>query len=147
MIIVGLGKESKKIAYLGVLKCANCRNHTHFSLYEVANKLKLYFISVANISKKYYSVCDICNAGNEISSEKKQKILINCAKIPDKATFIKVKVILDETVKNMFIHTGQFSDELFYEAVGELKKSFPEKQVDYIVQNYLNWFFDEDTPK
>lgn len=66
MIFASWGKDSREIGYWGILKCSNCKNYGHFSINELTNKVKLYFITVAKYDKKRYLICPICNAGYEI---------------------------------------------------------------------------------
>ena len=143
MIIVGLGKDSKELAYLGVAKCPNCRNHSHFNLYAIADKLKLYFVSITNFSTRYFTVCSTCNAGFQVDKGKKEKILACSARIPDKNTFDVIRNRLDDTVRTL-TKDGLFSQEGLLQAVNGLKNSYRPEHVDCVVNCFFNWMFDDD---
>lgn len=69
MFVASWGKDSKEIGYWGILKCENCKNYTHHVIYERANKVKLYFVTVAKYKKERYLVCPVCNAGYELQED------------------------------------------------------------------------------
>lgn len=75
MIIFGWGKKAKEIAYLGIHKCSNCKNYCRFDLYELANRISLYFIPVAKWGKKSYRVCSTCETGFEVAQPEKTELL------------------------------------------------------------------------
>ncbi len=143
MINVGLGKDSEELAYLGCVKCPNCKNHSHFSLYAVTDKLKLYFVSVTKFNTKYFTVCSICSSGYQVDKNKKNKMLVESSRRPDKKTFTVIRDRLDETV-SAFKNAGYFPQEDFLEKVGALKKLYPSEHVDYVVHSFINWIFDEN---
>ena len=90
MIIIGWGKQSKKIADVGIMKCKNCNNYSAFEVRELASNIKLYFIPLVKWDKKTYLVCTTCDAGYELNEEGKKEILQETIKIPDNETSIEM---------------------------------------------------------
>lgn len=64
--IFGWGKNSKEVGYIGLHKCAVCSDYSHFTIHEVANNVKVYFIPIAKFNKKRYVVCQKCQNGWEL---------------------------------------------------------------------------------
>lgn len=70
-VIFGWGKKGKPIGYVGIDKCPNCRHYVHFSIYEYANRVNVYFVPVAKFNKKHYLVCPVCDAAYELTGDLK----------------------------------------------------------------------------
>lgn len=145
MIVAGWGKGSKKLAYLGIAKCGNCKNWVHFNLFEVANKVSVYFVPVAKFNKKYYMVCGVCNAAIEISAEQKDEALKASLALPGSDT---VQVIWDG-LGDAFKTAAAAADpgKAIDDAIDDLKTIYPGDHVDYVTQTYVKWLKDEDRPK
>ena len=84
MIIAGWGEKAKELAFVGINKCPKCKNHVPMDLYELANKVSLYFIPIAKFNKKYFVVCSLCENGFEIDEEGKLKFLRISTELPNK---------------------------------------------------------------
>ena len=89
-IIWGWGSKSKKIGDAGYMNCNNCNNFSWFTIRQLAKEFNLYFISVAKWNRKYYLVCEICNAGYEIDKDKINNILFESQNIPDQIKFDEI---------------------------------------------------------
>lgn len=84
LFLFGWGKDVKKISYLGMDYCENCKNISHFYMYEMSKKVDVYFIPVARFHKKYFVACDICKYGNEVNNEEKNELIMRFISIPSK---------------------------------------------------------------
>lgn len=71
-IIFGWGKKGKKIGYVGIDKCQNCKHYVHFSIYEYSNRVNIYFVPVVKFNKKHYLVCPVCDAAYELTGDLKE---------------------------------------------------------------------------
>ncbi len=144
MIIIGWGKQSKKIADAGIMKCKNCNNYSAFEVRELANNIKLYFIPIAKWGKKTYLVCTICDAGYELNEEGKKEILQETIKIPDNKTSIEIF----NKVDSLFVKYAEskamkdlkgWDREVKRELKGE---GYREEDIDYILAIYAESLLD-----
>ena len=84
LFLFGWGKDVKKISYLGMDFCENCKNVSHYYMYETSKKVNIYFIPVARYNKKYFVACDICKYGYEVNNEEKDELIRRFISIPSK---------------------------------------------------------------
>ena len=151
MLLVGWGKGAKQIAYLGVYKCSNCKNYSHFHLYELANKIKLYFIQVAKFNKKYIIACETCEAGHEIDEETKNNLLQISVEIPNRDGFIEIWNYNDERLIARIKIQNNLDDKWFEHIINETRdvfcKRFNISQINHVIKKYAEFFQDEDRPK
>lgn len=149
MIVFGWGKDAKKIAYLGIVKCSRCRNYSHHFIYEVAKKINVYFIPVAKYDKKYFVACNVCNGGLEIEEAQKQEFLQKSLKIPEPN---KVNAIWTACINTMnrYISTPDTAslpgDELFKNIMNELKQTYQESEAWYVLSIFLEYLRDPERP-
>lgn len=150
ILIAGWGKNAKEVAYLGVLKCDNCKNHSHFSLYEVANKVTVYFIPVARFNKKNIIGCSICECGWEIDETSKQQLLRENMGTPSKEIFISIwDEISDEINERLY---GKDDSSIDLESVIEeistkLKRTYTGRHVETVMMRFLGCAMDTDKPE
>lgn len=149
-MIVGWGKYAKKIAYLGIMKCNNCKNYSHFHLYELSNKVKLYFLPVAKLNKKYFYACEICEYGNEIDLKKCEELLKISVEIPEQDIVTNIWKTLDSKLYEK-IKNNESSDEFINDLVSEIRNLFKTKlnqnQIDYVMDMYVRYLSDKDTAR
>lgn len=69
MIIIGFGKDAKKIADAGDHHCPRCHNQCLFQVVEIANRLAIFFIPAARWQKKYFLSCSICHYSYPLGRE------------------------------------------------------------------------------
>ena len=150
ILLAGWGKDAKEIAYLGVLKCPNCKNHSHFYLLEISSKATLYFIPVAKFNKKSYLACEICNQFWEINEKTKSEMLIENIKNPSKELFIKIWEEVDSIINNHFSDKEVTPEELgkLIEQIPEkLKGTFTERHIEVVLSTYIEYLADTDKPR
>lgn len=75
LVLFGRGRETREIARSKVRRCPNCHNAVQFVLYEVKDKVNLFFVSVATYRTQYFLACGICNVGFELDEEDKEEFL------------------------------------------------------------------------
>lgn len=67
---IGTVEGLKKLQKIYSDKCPHCNNTVDFELVQRVKKFTMYFIPVASWHKQFYTVCPICDWGQEISLEK-----------------------------------------------------------------------------
>lgn len=75
LVLLGRGRDTKVIARSKKRKCPNCHNTVQFVLYELKDKINLFFISVATYRTQYFLACSICNMGFELDEVDKEEFL------------------------------------------------------------------------
>ena len=78
----GTKQEMEMLGYLGVTSCQNCNNSAHHMLYQLVKSASVYFVPVAAWGKGNYVICEVCNAGTEVSDDQKDFLLQECRQIP-----------------------------------------------------------------
>lgn len=145
MIIIGWGKQSKKIADAGIIKCKNCNNYSAFEVRGLASNIKLYFISVAKWNKKTYLVCTVCDAGYELNEKAKKEILQDVIKIPDNKTSIEIWNRIDslfvEYTRRKKLKNLEGWDKYIKEKL--IKENYKEEDVNYILPIYAESLLDD----
>lgn len=163
LFLLGWGKNAKKIGYLGISKCKNCKNYTHLYIYEIANNINIYFIPVAKFNRKYIVACELCKAGIEITPETKNNLIEKYCSImapPEETVRIwntirdKISDLLVEySIKlnsnkfnknNLDIELKQRKDKIMQ----EVKETTMYKLcVEIIYEEWLQSINDEDNPE
>jgi hypothetical protein len=155
MIIYGWGKDLKKIAYAGIEKCSNCKNHSHFWIGETSSHATLYFVKVAKWNKKYYFCCETCQRGFEIAPGRLDELLRASVKLPSQQQCREIWDHLDLAARHA-LDQKLPPDELvkhFFQTIGDdvalLKKKFQAEYVDYVAGVYVRYQMDrgDDEPK
>lgn len=148
MIITSWGKKAKLIGYIGIMKCPNCKNYTHFSLYELFSNIKLYFVTVAKYNKKRYVVCSICEAGLELNEEDYNALV---SALPQRFNEMKTTEIWNYITDKINAHTDGylFSEEVFESFITNLKEELFEKygneeNLNEIITTYFKQLTDDD---
>jgi hypothetical protein len=75
LVLFGRGRDTKEIARSRTRKCPNCNNTVPFVLYELKDKVNIFFISVASYRTQYFLACSICNVGFELDDNDKEEFL------------------------------------------------------------------------
>lgn len=140
MLIAGWGGKEKPVGFLGIEKCDNCKNYGFFNLFEISKKISLFFVPVANYSKKYYAVCEICKAGYELDDEGYKKMLAESTKIPDRDTIADIWNDIDARVLKEF--GGKKSSATSMEKTLEkIKKEISHEWGDKVTKDNINYVF------
>lgn len=144
MIIIGWGKNSKKIADAGIMKCKNCNNYSAFEVRELTSNIKIYFIPIAKWGRKTYLVCTVCDAGYELNEENKKEILQETVKIPDNKTSIEIFNKADSLfVKYAEGKTPKDLKEWDREVKKGLEEEgYKEEDIDYVLPIYAESLLD-----
>jgi hypothetical protein len=142
-VLAGWGQNAKPIAYVGIIKCPNCRNHGHFHLYEVAKKASVFFVPVAKWGRKYYMVCGVCEAAVEVPEPEKDTILAESVELPSMEVATDIWNELDEA-STKAIASGLDGERAFDEAVARLEEQYPAQHVHYVCSAFGRYLLDED---
>jgi len=148
-IVAGWGKKAKQLAYCGIIKCGNCKNYSHFLLFEMATKISVFFVPVAKFSRKYYVVCGLCEADAEVSQGDKDGIIQESLSLPDINTATEVWTAIDGIVAES-VKAGTFNAagaDAFGQAIDQLAQKYPESAVDYVRSVYSVYLQDPDPPQ
>lgn len=152
-IFFGWGKKGKVVGYLGIEKCPNCKNYSHFKLYEYANNFNLYFIPVAKWNKKLYLVCSSCDVAWELDNELKEEMLDRALRGPSQDIVNKIWDRVDEIVGRDFSVILEKDPENWVElmvekCISELCDEFSDiAAIRELTLKYLQCSFDEDKAK
>ena len=152
MIFVGWGKDLKKIAYAGIEKCANCKNHGHFWICEQSSKATLYFVKVAKWNKKQFFMCEKCKRGWEIPEEKQAELLKMTVGLPtiEDCTQIFTQLTLAYNGAEAANRGKEEAEKMesirisVTEKITELEKTFQGDYVEYVVSRFLPYVNDRD---
>jgi len=142
-ILIGWGKDTKSLAYLGIARCSNCRNYDHLYLCETSSKVTLFFVPILKWGKKYFKVCNVCDARQEISEAKKTALLAESrgaranAKIPSCKQAASIWQTLDSTVAGYGVNGPGLESQLG-KVVARLEERYSEKHVKYVVSVYMD---------
>ncbi len=145
-IVAGWGKDAKAIAYMGIMKCPNCRNYDHFHLYEVAKKVSAFFVPVAKWGRKYYMVCNVCEAALEVTESEKDEFLRESMELPGAEVVAAIWGELDTTVLRSVEEELDTEKEL-EAVVARLEGQYPKQHVEYVCAVYGESLQDEDQPE
>jgi zinc ribbon protein len=146
IVIAGWGKRGKELAYIGLAKCSNCKNYGHFKVFELSDRVTLFFVPVAKFNAKTYLVCEICDCGFEVDGDGRAEILRDSATVPDRDTVGAIWNELDREIAQYQKDEAQ-GTEAIDAAIESLKARFPPETVDYVRAWYANFLTDEDRPK
>lgn len=154
MIIAGWGKKGKEIAYFGYMKCEHCKNHSEHRLFEIANRVTLYFIPVAKFNYHYYLVCEICDMGREIDKDRKDEALRLTLHIPDSMNFRWLWRELDNELNNSItdiadqkITPSELFDHVKEKYMRRFEGHFPTNQLEYVYNRFVLRVTEDDGPK
>ena len=150
MILVGWGKNAKKIADLGMAKCHNCKNYAWFEMYEVSKKVKAYFIPVAKFGVQYFAVCTVCNHGESISRDRKGEVIRQSISIPEKhqvvAIWTELSDIVDKNREELY-GNGYLNENLLQAKAALLSQMYGSQNLDYVMKIFFNYITDENLPR
>lgn len=152
-ILFGWGKKGKVAGYVGIDKCPNCKNYSHFQLYEYANNVNLYFIPVVKWNKKIYLVCSSCDAAWELNDELKEEMLDKALKSPSPDIVNKIWDKVDEIVDKDFAAIIEKDPENWVElmvekCIAELCDEVSDvAAIREVTLKYLQCSFDKDKAK
>lgn len=146
MLLVGWGKKAREIGYYGISKCPNCKNYTHFSIYELHNNIKLYFVTVAKYNKKRYLVCPVCEYGIELSPETFDEVIKELPQRFSKEVMTEIWNYISKKVNmNDEINSKDQIESLIYDTQKELIERYGnEKNVNNMVVTYFTFLLDKD---
>lgn len=147
MIIAGWGKKAKELAFVGIHKCPKCKNHVPMYLYELANRISLYFIPVAKFNKKNYLVCSLCENGFEIDEERKNIFLQASTELPDSTQVLLVWKELGNRLKEKVASYQEGQPCPMDQVVEDLLGLYPEDTIYYVVECAEAMILDEDRPR
>jgi hypothetical protein len=71
----GTHTAAKKIKYLGDMECENCKTNRPFYLYELKNRITLFYVPIVKTSQKYAIMCSKCETGYYVDENKKNELL------------------------------------------------------------------------
>jgi hypothetical protein len=153
IMIVGWGRESKQLAYLGIRKCPNCKNYSNHHMYLTQRKVTAYFIPVAKFNKKYFYACAICQAGYEIEESSKDDFLSYSARIPNEFDFNRIwdaieaefRTYLLVDVEKLLREENFSFDGPIANAFNRTKSYCTEMQFQLVLEVFLEAFGDKDT--
>lgn len=149
-VFFGWGKKGKIAGYVGIDKCPNCKNYSHFKLYEYANNVNLYFVPIVKWNKKLYLVCSTCDAAWELKDDMKSEMLDKALKTPAPQIVNKIWNKVDEIVAKNLENVIKKDSENWVEliiskCVAELCDEMPDIAIiREITLKYLQYIFDED---
>lgn len=153
-IVIGWAKDAKELAYAGIEKCPNCKNWAHFTVYEFAKKVSVFFVKVARFSKKYYLVCNVCQAGAEISPREKDEFLRGTISLPSQEEVEEIWSRLVEiwsdfcaSSMNRGKQKNQFKEEVVETEMELLKQEYAPQDVDYVSSRFYQYLLDNDRPR
>jgi hypothetical protein len=147
VIILGWGNKGTHLAYLGIDKCANCKNYNQFNLFEFSKRVTAYFIPIAKFDKKFYCVCRVCDAAWEMTLEQKDEALRQSVTLPPGDQVADIWGVLDKRIMEAPVGTDEEFENDLIEAVNLAKASYPSDAVDYVFAWYLKALADPDKPK
>jgi ribosomal protein L40E len=138
VFIWGSGQQFRRIADVGIIKCRNCNNYSTFEIRELAKKFELYFIPVARWDKRYYLVCNACEAAYGLEKERMDTILSEVAGMPDNKTSQDIWNKMDVYIADL-IRKGDF-ENWGDRVISEIKKlGFHEDEVKHVFSIYYQF--------
>ena len=152
MIFYGWGKDLRQIAYAGIEKCQNCRNHSHFWICESASYAELYFIKLAKWNKKSFLMCETCQRGVELAQSKINEIISTTIALPSYDSVCEMWKQLDSNVSESA--SGLTDGHEIMEAIQasiaksstQLRERIDPGHVDYVVSRFVRFLSDTDVP-
>lgn len=146
-IVFGWGKKGKVVGYAGVEKCPHCRNWAHFSIYEMANNVRLYFVPVAKFNTKRYLVCGTCDTAWEIESNKVKDALATTAALPTPATVAAAFNRCQQMVLSHAKDVSEFPEESVALIRDQLSKEYGTNLASYVIPRAFGSLVDDDKPR
>lgn len=147
MFFVGWGKKAREIAYAGIEKCPNCRNWTHFALFETKRKIALNFVPVASWDKKTYLVCGTCEAAWELDPRAAQETLAGSVGLPPRDQAEEIWAATDH-VLSAALQSNPDDPEAAIDATKRyLHSKYIRQWVDYVVARRIAALVDPNPPR
>jgi len=141
VIVWGWGNQYRKIADAGIIKCGGCNQYTTFEIRELAKKFELYFIPIARWGKRYFLVCNNCEAGYELDNTKIKEILAEASEFPDNKTSIEIWEKIDELVAELVDNND--IEKWEEKILSELKRyNYKENEVEYVLSIYAQFLYE-----
>lgn len=144
MLIAGWGKEAMALGFVGIVKCTHCRNYSPMSVYEIARRIRLYFVPVGKLQRRWYVVCPICSAGSEIDEAARDQLLRESISLPDEATTIAIWNYIDAHVAKVRGDEVTSVSNQLLEVVASASARFGDQPTAYVADWYLRWLSDDD---
>lgn len=139
LVVYGWGKKGKKIGYIGIDKCPNCKNYTHLYLYEYANNVNLYFVPIVKWNKKIYVVCPICDSGYELNEEMKKYFIELSLNTLDYKTTDFIWKETNRIVEEYMKEQKEYSEDWPNHILETCKKEIKVMDKDYVVRVVLKF--------
>jgi len=137
VLIWGWGNQYRKVADAGIMRCRNCRNYSTFEIRELAKNFKLYFIPVAKWGRRYYLVCNTCEAVYELENERLDQILSEISGIPDNETSLDIWNNIDILLTQM-IKTNNTEDWV-EKIIPKLKaRGYKEDEINHVLSVFID---------
>lgn len=146
-IIFGWGKKGKPLGYAGIEKCPHCKNWSAFTLYEMSNNVRLYFVPVAKFNTKRYLVCGTCDTGWEIAPAKVKELLAASAALPASANVAQAFNRCQQMVLSHAQDLAEYPEEGLALIRDQLGKEFGPRCADYVFPRALGSLVDDDRPR
>ena len=146
-VFIGWGKKGKQVGYAGVEKCPHCRNWSHFTIREVSNRVRLYFVPVAKFNTKRYLVCGTCDTAWEIEPTKAKATLAASAALPAPQTVLAAFTRCQQMVLTHVKDIGEYPEESMTLIRDQLGKEFGTSCAAYVLPRACASLVDEDRPK
>lgn len=71
----GVAESFYQVKFVEKGYCKCCKKENSFSLYELRNKIRVFFVPTVTINSKYAIACDKCKNGYYVSEEQKNAVL------------------------------------------------------------------------
>lgn len=136
--VFGWGKKHKELGYLGIHRCSVCNSFAHFTINEVADKIKIYFIPIAKYNTKRFLVCGRCNNGLQLNAEAVNSLIADSLKsfTPEKTHEMWKEI--SEAIKN-----SDNSQETFDGYLAQITQKYGESNYVYEhVHRLVDYYFD-----
>jgi len=146
-VVVGWGKKGKELGYAGVEKCPHCKNWSPFHIYEMSNRVRLYWVPVAKFNTKRYFVCGTCETAWELDKDKAREMLAASAALPEPTT---VTQAFNRCCRMVAAHAddiSEFPEEGMALVKEELSKEYGARCADYVFPRAMGLLTDSDSPR
>lgn len=154
MLIVGWQKTAKEVGYAGINKCNNCKNYSHFKVYELATEPTVYWAPIFKIKSRILVACGLCNASMEIDPQKRKEFLESLNGIPPIYAFEAIWLQLKEQF-NLVINNYRPEIGLYQESAIMAVESFRDRMAReydsergrYVLERFIQYVIDPDKPR
>lgn len=144
-ILAGWNGDQKRVGNFGMSKCGHCGNWQPLGIYELSQKITLYFIPIAKWGKKYAIICPICKHGITIEGEAASNMLKRSVLLPDDETVLRIWRELDEfTDRELQKASGDIGEEelkVWLSGVEQLQDKMPydEHHIKHVFAAYMEY--------